>query len=290
MFAFHKPKVFRSANGCCICKAKSSSSRFTDSNKYERFFQTCFVLEEERSGEICNACVLLVKRFMKLPTGSNRNWNHVVDARSGPGIKNMVRSKKKSIGNKDLNTTKDLSDKEDTPIKKKHVYKRSKKQSKELIRRREADASSDLFSNPFLDMRYWRRESICCGSIFIGAQEEVSICLEYFKPCVGCTWYKNGQIPPTLSGRTSPADEDMEVPDHSRVLPPTPDDNDALYHLAKTAESVKLKMVAEDDEGFFDKQASSPTSTDYCSTPPPSETPPPCDLEPLTIDEEAIVT
>lgn len=37
----------------------------------------CFQLEERRSGEICNACVLLVKRFKKLPPGSNRNWKHV---------------------------------------------------------------------------------------------------------------------------------------------------------------------------------------------------------------------
>ena len=37
----------------------------------------CFQLRERRSGEICNACVLLVKRWKKLPTGSERNWNHV---------------------------------------------------------------------------------------------------------------------------------------------------------------------------------------------------------------------
>lgn len=37
----------------------------------------CFQLEERRTGEICNACVLLVKRWKKLPAGSNRNWRHV---------------------------------------------------------------------------------------------------------------------------------------------------------------------------------------------------------------------
>lgn len=77
MFSFHKPKVYRSTTGCCICRAKSSSSRFTDSKKYEEDFLKCFQLLEPRSGEICNACVLLVKRFKKLPPGSNRNWNHV---------------------------------------------------------------------------------------------------------------------------------------------------------------------------------------------------------------------
>jgi len=53
------------------------SSRFTDSKKYEDDFMLCFQLDERRSGEICNACVLLVKRFKKLPPGNDRNWRHV---------------------------------------------------------------------------------------------------------------------------------------------------------------------------------------------------------------------
>lgn len=77
MFSFHKPKVYRSSTGCCICKAKSSSSRFTDSKKYEDDFFKCFLLAERRTGEICNACVLLVKRWKKLPVASDRNWSHV---------------------------------------------------------------------------------------------------------------------------------------------------------------------------------------------------------------------
>ncbi|MEE6524430.1 hypothetical protein FKM82_023895, partial [Ascaphus truei] len=80
---------YRSIEGCCICKAKSSSSRFTDSKRYERDFQNCFGLNEGRSGDICNACVLLVKRWKKLPMGSKKSWNHVVDARAGPNLKTM---------------------------------------------------------------------------------------------------------------------------------------------------------------------------------------------------------
>ncbi|XP_026474914.1 LOW QUALITY PROTEIN: SIN3-HDAC complex-associated factor-like [Ctenocephalides felis] len=95
MFSFHKPKVYRSPTGCCICKAKSSSSRFTDSRKYEDDFVECFQLPSPRKGEICNACVLLVKRFKRLPPGSDRHWGHVVDARVGPGLKSMTRFKKK---------------------------------------------------------------------------------------------------------------------------------------------------------------------------------------------------
>lgn len=53
------------------------SSRFTDSKKYEEDFLECFKLSTPRQGEICNACVLLVKRWKKLPAGSDRNWQHV---------------------------------------------------------------------------------------------------------------------------------------------------------------------------------------------------------------------
>ena len=77
MFASHRPRVFRSRLGCCICGAKSSSSRFTSSSKYELLFSGCFQLNEKRQGEICNACVLLVKRWKKLPSGSSKNWKHV---------------------------------------------------------------------------------------------------------------------------------------------------------------------------------------------------------------------
>lgn len=89
MFSFHKPKIYRSNSGCCICRAKSSSSRFTDSKKYEPEFERCFRIDEKRTGEICNACVLLVKRWKKLPSGTTKDWHHVVDARAGPGTKSF---------------------------------------------------------------------------------------------------------------------------------------------------------------------------------------------------------
>jgi Protein Family FAM60A len=72
-----------------------SSSRFTDSKKYETDFIQCFQLTIPRRGEICNACVLLVKRFKRLPPGSTRHWGHVVDARTGPGLKSMTKFKKR---------------------------------------------------------------------------------------------------------------------------------------------------------------------------------------------------
>ena len=123
-----------------------SSSRFTDSKRYEAYFEKCFSLQQEhRSGEICNACVLLVKRYIKLPAGSTRHWNHVVDARSGPGIKSMVKSKKQQE-----KTTKDENESE-TPekINKKHFY-RSKRKTPATVRKR----------NPSIQMSGWLDETL----------------------------------------------------------------------------------------------------------------------------------
>merc|ERR1712079_240341 len=97
MTSFHKPKLYRSHDGCCICRAKSSSSRFTSSKKYEEHFPDCFKLSEVRAGEVCNACVLIVKRWKNLPDDTLKDWAHVVDARIGPGVKNVQRPKREDI-------------------------------------------------------------------------------------------------------------------------------------------------------------------------------------------------
>lgn len=99
-----------------------SSSRFTVSEKYECDFRNCFQLEEQRQGEICNACVLLIKRFKKLPPNKNRNWAHVVDARSGPGLKSSTKFKGKNRKKKLTAPVKDAIIDDDKIIKKKHVW------------------------------------------------------------------------------------------------------------------------------------------------------------------------
>ncbi|XP_031846754.1 uncharacterized protein LOC116433127 isoform X3 [Nomia melanderi] len=220
MFSFHKPKVYRSSTGCCICKAKSSSSRFTDSKKYEDDFMECFQLEERRTGEICNACVLLVKRWKKLPAGSNRNWRHVVDARAGPGIKSLTKFKSKN-----KKKIKDMPEKFEKIMKKKHIYlktDRDREQSpamsddltedylngngsksssragspvgsddipvteKQLNMQDISESKDDLTVNGFIDLSYFKREIICCGTIFKGPYGEVIVDPSLIKPCIGC--------------------------------------------------------------------------------------------------------
>lgn len=209
MFSFHKPKVYRSPAGCCICKAKSSSSRFTDSKKYEDDFVECFQLEEKRAGEVCNACVLLVKRWKKLPPGTHRHWRHVVDARAGPGTKSFVKVKSKK--NKRKNRVKKEDDDEgDEEVKTDEVensrdfdLQEHVSEAREVL----SDASSPRPSeeedsektavrsrihkrivtsvpvSSFLDMSFWKREKVCCGIIFKGPHGEVIVDPRFLKPC-----------------------------------------------------------------------------------------------------------
>ncbi|XP_030587953.1 SIN3-HDAC complex-associated factor [Archocentrus centrarchus] len=194
MFGFHKPKMYRSLDGCCICRAKSSSSRFTDSKRYEKDFRSCFGLSETRSGEICNACVLLVKRWKKLPVGTKKNWNHVVDARGGPSLKLTSRPKKiKSIAKKarpgQINRLQKELKRHNSDA---HSTTSSASPAQSPSYSNLSDEGSDTELSPgssrspvfsFLDLTYWKRQKVCCGIIYKGRFGEVLIDPHLFKPC-----------------------------------------------------------------------------------------------------------
>lgn len=202
MFSFHKPKTYRSSDGCCICKAKSSSSRFTDSKKYENDFADCFRIEERRAGEICNACVLLVKRWKKLPSGSKRHWHHVVDARAGPGSKSLTRVKSR------------LNQRLEHFSKYKHKKLPSKRAPSRLFARSPSLISDDniivsdeessvsssesgseyqskrrqrrVSVSPLLDLSYWKTKHVCCGIIFVGEFGETILDPKLIRGCEKC--------------------------------------------------------------------------------------------------------
>lgn len=254
MFSFHRPKVYRSSTGCCICKAKSSSSRFTDSKKYEEDFLECFQLATPRQGEICNACVLLVKRWKKLPAGSDRNWRHVVDARAGPGIKSMTKVKSKNKRLTDNNN-------EEKIIKKKKHFDREYSPSlsdksdgspdtemadveffaesgpSRLSSRAASPTASDCEDNfghsrrhkslakrrentpeisGFIDLEYWKQENVCCGIVFRGPNKELLVDTRFLKPC-------NARLA-SIKHRLNSVKVEGEIPDTS-VMPKNYSDN-----------------------------------------------------------------
>ncbi|MGH0130204.1 UNVERIFIED_CONTAM: hypothetical protein FKN15_041715 [Acipenser sinensis] len=122
-------------------------------------------LLEDRTGDICNACVLLVKRWKKLPLGSKKNWHHVVDARAGPGFKLTKPKKMKSSDgkkmksnlkklhlkrqNSDAHSTASSASPSQSPSYSNHSDEGSDIEAK----RRHSSASG--FS--FIDLTYWKR-------------------------------------------------------------------------------------------------------------------------------------
>jgi len=200
MKTFTRPKIFRSTQGCCICKAKSSSSRFTDSEKYEEDFTACFMLTEERRGEICNACVLVVKRWRKLPRRSLRNWGHVVDSKSGvgAGVTKQTSAKKKKQETCPPSTP---SDEKLHKIRRKISRKRpkssrqlvfSKTETVEIIRSRKMSKPKRLnisfglrenLSDTFVSSAYWSKRRGCCGEVFCGQNGEKVMRIDQFQGC-----------------------------------------------------------------------------------------------------------
>lgn len=240
-----KPKLYRSQDGCCICKAKSSSSRFTDSGKYEEDCLGCFKLETARIGEICNACVLIVKRWKKLPSNTDKDWAHVVDARTGPGIKNVFKNKKKEVTSSGAAVSAVSPDK----IKRKHVYKRKKRKINSPMRTEAigTDPSCEKDNSyllDFIDTSYWKRETVCCGVVYVGQLGEVMFDQRYFRKCK-CRIHvrKNSEQSSMETIESDNKDHDVE--------------NEEFYDVRDNPEANKHEIgnnnETETDETFYEK-------------------------------------
>jgi len=263
MSAFHKPKLYRTAAGCCICKAKSSSSRFTSSGKYEDFFSSCFLLSEPRGGEICNACVLLVKRYKKLPSGSSRHWAHVVDARAGPGVKNFVRERRRESCR-------------ERSFKKKHVYRRKRKNTDcsriETSVSDDSDNSLPLQStnqptepkvSDFIDLNIWKRKLVCCGTIFVGPYGEVMVDPRFLHKCLLHAKPKPKPVqlpkmPNSLFTIEKIIESELRNLESSNAVTESSLD---MTESGKRASPSALPGDPESDEGFYDKPSISPTNS-----------------------------
>ena len=127
-------------------------------------------------GEICNACVLIVKRWRQLPLGTSKNWAHVVDARAGPGhnTKKMMVPVvlKPSVKKRPIEEVEEeRSPKILRKMKKKKLlnkaearvakieHTRAKRKNPEGVRRRVVGEQRSInnCTSGFIDFGYWRR-------------------------------------------------------------------------------------------------------------------------------------
>jgi len=259
MSSYHKPKVFRSLEGCCICKAKSSSSRFTDSGKYESAFQKCFKIQDNRQGEICNACVLIVKRWRVLPPDTKKNWYHVVDSREGPGGSKVTFRNIKKRPEKEPQLTEKFE-----KIRRKKSKFNKKPENNPMIDTEDNTDSENV--SGFIDLSYFRRKKVCCGFIFEGMAGEVIIDQRFFNRCQSHSSSSTASI--NLSETSTKQDihkiedtKSVDIIEESDDNVDTGDDNldiDSLsFYSDDTIISKNIKddvsITTDTDEGFFDK-------------------------------------
>jgi len=205
----------------------------------------CFKLERARIGEICNACVLIVKRWKKLPANTDKDWSHVVDARTGPGIKNVFKNKKKEIPSSISTVSSASPDK----IKHKHVYKRKKRKIHTPTRTDEVGTyqsceKDNSYLLDFIDTSYWRRELVCCGVFYVGQLGEVMFDQRYFTKCQ-CRIHvrKNSEQSSMETVESDNKDHDVE--------------NEEFYDVRNDTEESKHEIgnnnETETDETFYEK-------------------------------------
>ena len=198
------------------------SSRFTSSSKYEESFSNCFKLSESRHGELCNACVLIIKRWRNLPGTTTKHWNHVVDARNGPGIKNIPRQKPESHEHFEK-------------IRRKHVQKQ----------RRDPPEASDSKVPDFIDLTYWSQRRTCCGLIYVGQQGEVMVEAGHHK----CS--PHSRVQSSHSGQVTSVSQEKQLQDDAVFSEYS--DSDSLESKEEMFPSSDIPEL-DSDEGFCDNK------------------------------------
>merc|ERR1711983_719257 len=225
---------------------------FTDSGKYENSFTPCFKLEEshKRHGDICNACVLIVKRWRVLPKDTDKDWHHVVDSRVGPGGSKV--------------TFRNVKRKVESESEEKFEKIRKKKQKLTVKRvTEEAENISDSISG-FIDTTYFKRKTTCCGVIFEGMFGEVIIDQRFFKRCPHHSHPTTSSTASLSSISTSTSTVEtlgLQIEKSKQLFDDSDDivdDTDSISFYSDDIDNVS-KFTKDDisshleDEGFYDK-------------------------------------
>ena len=198
-------------------------------------------MEDERSGDICNACVLIVKRWNKRSPSDKKNWAHVVDARIGPGMKNVQRPK-------DQNQTKFPKIK-NKQISRKKVATENKEEAKAVTETPEIPG--------FLDSSYWTRldmeifpvkinvvsrRNICCGIVYTGLLNEVMLDQRYYQKC------SNHQSPQTVINKSEELSASSKLTETKTIDDAAFSESSVLWSDSESESSSH--QDTDTDEGF----------------------------------------
>jgi len=200
-----------------------------------------------------------------LPKDSHKNWAHVVDARNGPGIKNVLKQKPKEQRSETFGK-----------IKRKHVYRKkgiTKPSRISIVQKGKSSEIEDgLLVPDFIDLTYWTRKIICCGIIYVGQQGEAMVDQRYYKRCSpeNHAWTQQIITVPTEDILGKKMETEVDETNVSRS------DETEFSEFFSDSESLTSKEEFQDlnldtdgDEGFCDKlnfRTSEETSIGFRST------------------------
>ncbi|XP_012557963.1 SIN3-HDAC complex-associated factor [Hydra vulgaris] len=233
-----RKKVFRSVNGCTVCYAKSGQHPFQNSNKWTKYIQKVFNLNENRTNKVCSSCVKHILKWRRTPKHSRPDLSHIVKtaplrrpsnrkARTSSSIE-LDSEKKDDNKTAVTNEIDELSSESDLDGDLDDAYFETSSPdstfSEEYVMKQYKDASSqtsflypaltspqaNAFKLPYIDLSKWRQEQICCGVIFRGPSGEVLVDPKWLNPsCSFCDRSCSTPSPPKESKEINIFDEKL---------------------------------------------------------------------------------
>ena len=101
--------------------------------------------------------------------------------------------------------------------------------------------SSTYCSTPeFLDNSYWRRQTVCCGVVYLGRLGEAMMDQRLYQPC---TTDRKHNL--TLSPTETPGSSSLQVSPASSSMPPASPSSSSAFSSSLTPSSIESLVEAE---------------------------------------------
>ena len=159
----------------------------------------------------------------------------MVDARTGPGIKNVFKNK----GRKDTLA----ATPEKHVFKHKHVYRRKRKRVAPVKTEESVFDKEQSNLLDFIDTGYWRRKTVCCGVVYIGQLGEVMFDRRYSRRCS----LSPDQSCQLLSEQSEASSNEKEQENHD------PENEEFYADTNEKSQAVLNNNDNDSEDTFYDK-------------------------------------
>ena len=136
------------------------------------------------------------------------------------------------------------------------AYKRKHVGNKKTVEDQEDHTKSNPKVSEFIDLNFWKKKTVCCGTIFVNPFGEAILDPRFLTPCNNHQQNKQKTFSNPLSYE----------PNHNKEIDQVQEEEDSFKipnrKERKDSESCDSKMssASDQDEGFFDRSLSSPCS------------------------------